>query len=321
MTNNILVSVIVPIYKVEAYLERCLDSLCRQSLLGVEFILVDDASPDRCGEICEMYSTRDKRFKVFHHFENKGLSAARNTGIKKASGGFLMFVDSDDWVHDDFCKDAYECANKNQADLVMFNHLRVKDSCDLENEKQKALKGYQEGYKNRHEALDIMLEDGGNAAWNKLYRRDLFDGICYPEGYVYEDTGTIYKLILRATCIFFLDKVLYCYCARPGSITTIVSPKVLNDRARLNSQRYRDIVALGYNSEILDYRIKNFALWYFIRKKRDFFDADYLYLYNTFRSDYHIPKRFSKKQTIQWLFFRWFPLLFDCYYTMLGRKI
>ncbi len=91
-----LVSVIVPVYKVEDVLARCLDSLCRQSLKEIEILLVDDASPDRCGEICEEYAEKDSRFRVIHHPENRGLSAARNTGIAQASADYLMFVDSDE---------------------------------------------------------------------------------------------------------------------------------------------------------------------------------------------------------------------------------
>ena len=117
-----LVSVVVPVYKVEDVLSRCLDSLRRQSLQDIEIILVNDASPDRCGEICEQYAAEDRRFKVIHHPENRGLSAARNTGIAHASADYLMFVDSDDWVHEDFCKLPYECAVQQQADLVIFCH-------------------------------------------------------------------------------------------------------------------------------------------------------------------------------------------------------
>ena len=117
-----LVSVIVPVYKVEDVLSRCLDSLCRQSLRDIEIILVDDASPDQCGEICEQYAAKDTRFKVFHHSEIRGLSAARNTGIAYASADYLMFVDSDDWVHEEFCKLPYECAVQQQVELVFFCH-------------------------------------------------------------------------------------------------------------------------------------------------------------------------------------------------------
>ena len=96
-----LVSIIVPVYKVEDVLTRCLDSLRKQSLQEIEIILVDDASPDRCGEICARYAAEDSRFRIIQHAKNRGLSAARNTGIAHASAGYLMFVDSDDWVHED----------------------------------------------------------------------------------------------------------------------------------------------------------------------------------------------------------------------------
>ncbi len=116
-----LVSVIVPVYKVEDCLIRCLDSLCRQTLRDIEIILVDDASPDRCGAICDEYAAKDARFKVVHHVVNMGLSAARNLGIKEASAAYLMFVDSDDYVHEDFCRLPYKCAVQQHADLVLFN--------------------------------------------------------------------------------------------------------------------------------------------------------------------------------------------------------
>lgn len=121
-----LVSIIVPVYKVEDYLERCLDTLCRQSLKDIEIILVDDGSPDRSGEICDQYAKEDRRIKVLRHPENRGLSAARNTGIAYAAADYLMFVDSDDWVHVDFCKLPYEYAMQHQADLVMFCKRKIK---------------------------------------------------------------------------------------------------------------------------------------------------------------------------------------------------
>ena len=113
-----LVSVIVPVYKVEKYLVRCLDSLRGQSLHDIEIILIDDASPDSCGKICEEYAAKDVRFKVIYHAENRGLSEARNTGIKHAIAEFLMFVDSDDWVQEDFCKEAYELFPENSVVLI-----------------------------------------------------------------------------------------------------------------------------------------------------------------------------------------------------------
>ncbi len=164
-----LVSVIVPVYKVEDCLVRCLDSLCRQSLRDIEIIIIDDASPDRCGEICEEYAARDARIKVIHHSENRGLSAARNTGIKEAAADYLMFVDSDDYVHEDFCKLPFGCAVHYQADLVLFR---------FKNTAQKKLIGGQfykniiasaaSGYRTQIEALDLLHREIEQYAWNKL---------------------------------------------------------------------------------------------------------------------------------------------------------
>ncbi len=157
-----LVSIIVPVYKVENYLACCLDSICKQSLQEIEIILVDDGSPDRCGEICEEYAKKDTRFKVYHHLENRGLSAARNTGIKEAVADYLMFVDSDDFVNKDFCRLPYECAVKNNADLVMFLCQRVNEKKVFINSKitksDSEISGLlKSGYKTKEEALDLMF--------------------------------------------------------------------------------------------------------------------------------------------------------------------
>ena len=316
-----LVSVIIPVYKVEDCLERCLDSVCGQSLADIEIILIDDASPDRCGEICETYAARDKRVRVYHQPENRGLSAARTLGIRHAAGNYLMFVDSDDYVHRDFCREAYECAVNNRADLVMFNRVRVLRYGGGGSSVLKTDPFFSEGFKTRQEALDIMLTDGGNAAWNKLYKKELFKGVSYPEGYLYEDTGATYKIVVKASRIYYLAKALYYHCFRAGSITSqAVTKKVMDNRAELNSQRYKDLVSWGYNSESLDYRFKRFALWYCIRKKKDPANADYVFLANGLRSG-SIPGRFSPRQKIQTALFKYFPSLFELLCALYGTKI
>ena len=185
------ISIIVPVYKVEKYLECCLDSLCRQSMANIEIILIDDASPDRCGEICDRYAANDARFRVIHQQKNKGLSAARNLGIRIASCDYLMFVDSDDWVADDFCKDAYQCAVQNNADLVMFNHQQVRNRKILPVSPATAA----EGHKTREEAIDLLFTSVQNYSWNKLYRKELFNGVLFPEEYNYQDVATTYKTV------------------------------------------------------------------------------------------------------------------------------
>ena len=208
-----LVSVIVPVYKVEDVLARCLDSLCRQSLSEIEIILVDDASPDRCGEICETYAKQDKRFRVFHRKENRGLSAARNLGIQYAVSDYLMFVDSDDWVACDFCKDAFETAKQYHADLVMFGYQHVTES-GFNKLKFGSIERSTKNLMSREEAIELTFEEFGMVAWNKLYSKKLFDGIKYPEGYLFEDVATTYKLFWKAVSIFYLDRRIVCLSER-----------------------------------------------------------------------------------------------------------
>lgn len=317
-----LVSVIVPVFHVEPYLRCCLDSLCKQSLSDIEVILVDDASPDNCGDICEEYAANHAHFMVFHQPVNKGLSAARNLGIKHATGKYLMFVDSDDWVHEDFCKNAYEYAESHQADLVMFNYKKI-IGADTTIEKAPAVfRSFREGYHDPHEAMDMILVSGGNAAWNKIYRRYLFDDIIYPEGFLYEDTGATYKLVHKASRFCFLNQALYYQRIRPGSITTTgVSKKVLNDRAILNSQRYRDLIAWGYQSDMLDYRFAYFALWYCVKAKKDKSNPDYVYISQTLRSYRKCPKGFSGKMKVLFYLYKYSPLLFDWLFSMKGGRV
>ena len=317
-----LVSVIVPVYHVEPYLRCCLDSLCKQSQSDIEVILVDDASPDNCGDICEEYTARYAHFKVFHQPENRGLSAARNLGIKHATGKYLMFVDSDDWVHEDFCKEAYEYAESHQADLVMFNYKKITGTDDAIEKVPAVFRSFRDGYHDPHEAMDMILADGGNAAWNKIYRRYLFDDISYPEGFLYEDTGATYKLVHKASRFCFLNQALYYQRTRPGSITTTgLSKKVLNDRAFLNSQRYRDLVAWGYQSEMLDFRFVTFALWYLRTSKKDSTDSHYLFLSQTLRSYKKCPHGFSLRKKAAFFTFKYCPILFELFFTLKGGRI
>lgn len=324
MKNNSktpLVSVIVPVYHVEPYLRCCLDSLCKQSMTDIEVILVDDASPDKCGKICEEYAANHAHFKVLHQAENGGLSAARNQGIKHATGQYLMFVDGDDWVHPDFCKVAYEYAESHLADIVMFNYKKIKETDDAIENVPTVFKSFSEGYHESHEAMDMILVDGGNAAWNKIYRSYLFDDISYPEGFLYEDTGATYKLVHKASCFCFLNQTLYYQRIRPGSITTTgISKKVLHDRAILNSQRYRDLVAWGYQSDMLDYRFAYFALWYCVKAKKDKSNSDYVYITQMLQSYKKCPKGFPRKLRFLFYMFKYCPVMFELLFTMKGGR-
>lgn len=316
-----LVSVIVPVYKVEKYLARCLDSLCGQSLQDIEFILIDDASPDNCGKICEEYAAKDVRFKVIHHAENRGLSKARNTGIKRAIAEFIMFVDSDDCVHKDFCKLAYECAVQNASDLVLFKRklLKPSETFVFYDDSKECLPAVSQ---TQIEALELTYGGSvGPMAWNKLYRKHLFSDISYPSGMLYEDIGTTYKIILKADSIYYLDKILYYNFLREGSLTTLRNEKALHDWFTMSKQFCRDIMSWGaYPADKLDLFIKNEALAYCIKKKKDLSDPDYVNCADLLQSCKTIPKGFSFKRKILFVLFKYCLPIFEMVCSFYGTK-
>ena len=326
--NRKKISVIVPVYKVEDCLERCLNSLCRQSLRDIEIILVDDASPDRCGNICEEYAAKDVGFKVIHHLENKGLSAARNTGIANATCDYLMFVDSDDYVHKDFCKLPYECAVRYQADLVMFRFQYVSDKkihflrssiLYFFPKKSTALLG--NGYKDKIESIELLHNDVQDYVWNKLYHKNVFKDIVYPVGFLYEDIGTTYKTILKANRIYYLNKVLYYNCYFTGSITTTKTEKALKDKIEMSLQQYNDLAEWGeFSPEKLDMYLKGIALFYCIHKKKNDSDTKYTFFASMLRFSKIIPVDFSLGRKFLFILLKFSPSLFELICTLCGRK-
>ena len=323
ITDNKRVSVIVPVYKVESYLSRCLDSLCSQSMQDIEIILVDDASPDSCGTICNEYAKKDSRIKVIHHNENKGLSAARNTGIENATCDYLMFVDSDDWVHKDYCKIPYECAIQYQADLVMFNYTRLIKPNDFSNtlSLNKKIASTPNGYKTREEAMDLIYGNVGHLAWNKLYRKELFHDITYPVGFFYEDMGTTYKTVWKAQNIYYLDKVLYYYnCIRSGRITSLRNKKALHDWYEVYMQQYRDLKSWGYSHNKLDTLFKHISLGYCIMKNKDMTDSIYVSCAETIKNCKTIPEGFPRSRKILFVMFKYVSPLFEMVCSLAGKK-
>ncbi len=206
-----MISVIVPIYNVEKYLHRCLDSLINQTYKDVEFILVDDGSTDSSGEIADSYKDKDPRFKVFHT-ENHGLSAARNRGIDHSKGEWLMFVDSDDRVSPSFCETPMNVALEYNADLVVFWLHRVKNGKITKEDTSTFPKGVV--------PFGKAIHFDGIVAWNKLYKKELFSNVRFPEGQVYEDVATTYKLLRQAVKIVQIpDRLYYYYVNRKNSIS------------------------------------------------------------------------------------------------------
>ena len=216
-TEDDLVSVIVPVYKVEAYLARCVESILAQSYRLLQVILVDDGSPDRCGEMCDGFAEKDARVTVLHT-ENGGLSAARNAGLAAAAGDYVAFVDSDDFVRPDYIAALLTAAKENDAKIaacgsrIYYNSLLQFD----------AAMGPPRVYTPEEALRDIFTMENNVhvVAWNKLYRRSLFAdaGIRYPAGKLHEDVATTYRLCAAADRIAFTPMPCYYYVQRKGSI-------------------------------------------------------------------------------------------------------
>lgn len=211
-------SIIVPIYKVEKYLYKCIDSIIHQTYSNLEIILVDDGSPDHCGEICDQYAKKDSRIQVIHK-ENGGLSDARNAGIKVATGEFITFVDSDDSIALDMYETLMNLCTKYYADIAACNMAYVFEK----NQKIISDDTYELKELTPTQAYSIMIDYYGKlrmGVWNKIYHRSLFQGIFFPKGQLYEDLAIMYKIIFRANKVMYLSEAKYYYLQRNDAITS-----------------------------------------------------------------------------------------------------
>ena len=211
-----LISIIVPVYNVEAYLAKCVDSILAQTYTNLEIILVNDGSSDGCGRICDEYAKQDKRIKVIHK-QNGGLSDARNVAIDVATGEFITFIDSDDYVTDDYIMTLYSLIEKYECkvSIALYNTF-------VEGSKPKVVnRVYREDCQTNIKAIEEMFyqEKYDTASWAKLYHSSLFaTGIRYPKGIVYEDLATTDVLIFQSDKVAFCNRRIYNYLLRRDSI-------------------------------------------------------------------------------------------------------
>ena len=209
-----LVSVIMPVYNVEKYLDRCVKSILSQSFSDFELLLVDDGSPDRCGEMCDEYAKGDSRIKAFHK-RNGGLSA-RNFGIEKALGEYLMFVDSDDYIHEQMLETLHRLITENDADLAVCSAMDV-----FEGKEVTQVREIREFTLNKTESYKYMLRgDGLPSACNKLYKRQTVGEVRFPVGKLYEDGFFTPQILKRVEKTAVTSRPMYYYFRRADSITT-----------------------------------------------------------------------------------------------------
>ena len=215
------ISVIVPVYKVEKYLNRCVESIVNQSFFNFELILVDDGSPDNSPQICDDWAQKDARIRVIHK-ENGGLSSARNAGISIADGEYLLFVDSDDVIHPDSLNILMTAIQRTGAEIALGCFTRfAEDTIDVS---QYLPWDEVIQIKSNLDILDGFFEDIANipslvSACGKLWHRNLFNDITFPVGRLFEDEFTTYKLYHRANSIAFVNIELYFYYDNMEGIT------------------------------------------------------------------------------------------------------
>lgn len=213
--ENPLISVIVPIYKVEQYLDKCITSIVNQTYKNLEIILVDDGSPDNCPTICDKWKEQDNRIVVIHK-ENGGLSDARNAGLDICKGDYIAFVDSDDYIHEKMYETLIKVLLEKNCDIVQCDFLRVTEDQHLNNESlQYMIKEY-----NTKEALYSLINENPlkQVVWNKLYRRYIFDTLRFEAGKLNEDDFFTYQAFDKCKKVCSINTFLYYYLVRNTSI-------------------------------------------------------------------------------------------------------
>ncbi|NLL79351.1 MAG: glycosyltransferase [Clostridiales bacterium] len=233
---NEKVSVIVPVFNVEEYLTDCIESILHQTYSNLEIILVDDGSTDQCPQICDLYAAKDERIKVIHK-ENGGLADARNAGVKAATGAYIAFLDSDDYIDKDMYRILVSALQENDADIAVAKWQAF--------EKEPAQKKMEDDIRfvlNGKEVLDFLIlgKDGytiSPSVWDRIYKREVIDGFQFPVGKCYEDLLWTTQVFERAERCVYLNRTLYFYRQRDNSITKLdfserqgVSKRILTDQ-------------------------------------------------------------------------------------------
>lgn len=246
-----LISVIIPVYKVEDYLKRCVDSVLAQTYQNIEIILVDDGSPDHCPKMCDDYAKKQEKIRVIHQ-GNKGLSGARNAGIDAAQGEYIAFLDSDDLWSPYFLESLYDAMIQNNADISQcrWEYMHgdsLKEAYDPNVAKH--------CFSGREMLANLYIRTGAYyvVAWNKLYKRKLFETIRYPEGRIHEDEATTYRLFDLAEKCVFVDNALYGYYV--GSNGTSITRNGFQlkklDWCLANQERVAYFIEKGYRELIV----------------------------------------------------------------------
>lgn len=288
-----LLSIIIPIYNVEKYLNICLDSISKQKSNDIEFICIDDGSTDLSRGICEEYAKKDKRFKVFHK-KNGGVSSARNLGMKNARGKYIAWIDPDDYISDDWFYNIRPLLNNN-IDIIFFDYILLKG-------RKRVIKKYS----NKSQFIDVDLflkeividQKIGNQLWQKIFKKTLFENIIFPENVkTMEDYAVLHKIILKAQNVYYLSKKLYFYRVRSNSLVTNTTLEKNYMSYLIAKKRYKYLLNKNKHISKIGYLVQslNLCIQYNKIKKQDRIKNERIYNQCKLEINKNIKYIFSSK--------------------------
>lgn len=269
-----MVSVIVSVYNLKRYIERCVESLRKQTFSNLEILLVDDGSTDGSAEICDKYAKQDTRIKVIHQ-PNKGVSAARNCGLDNAKGDYVMFVDGDDYVEPEYVKRLYEEMITADTDMVLCNYYYRDDEGEVINRENYTYVAEMRPFQNIQALYLFEDQQYGtffDVLWNRIFRKSLFDGIRFPEGIsLVEDISVLSELYYRAKRVSVIGDKLYNYIYRQNSLSNGTFDKEEEYRLRkpMMEERLEKYIAWDIKELILLHSIHLYALIFRYTEGRD----------------------------------------------------
>lgn len=311
------VSVVVPVYKVEKYIHRCVDSILKQTYTNIEVILVNDGSPDGCGKIIDIYEQRDTRVKALHK-ENGGLSDARNYGMSYVTGEYTVFVDSDDWLDPNMLQKLVNLSLNHDADIVQSTFYYAYEDYLLYDNRHLPVEGSPIIIENNNDLMKelVINEKIKDFAWGKLYKTDLIRDKLFLKGVLFEDVFWSYKVMHEVNTYVVLTQPLYFYFQRSDSIVATYSARNLDiieglkERHSFLEKNYPELIFRSYKV-ILETSIIHYNLLF----KMNTLDKDGSLrksIQNYIDNNYHGLKKSVKNQKhlkFQLLFFKMHPYI------------
>ena len=246
------ISIIIPVYNVEKYLERCLDSVLNQSYKNLEIILINDGSTDNSLDICLKYAKKDNRIKLINQ-NNSGISEVRNKGLEAAKGEYIAFVDSDDVIDKDMFKTLYNNLLKYDSDISSCNYKIFHNKINFDKEE------YYNKIFSKEESLKDIISNGvlTNFLWNKLFKKELFNNIKFPKNMIYEDMYVMPKIIEKTTKIVYTNQILYGYFQRENSYVNSFDEDKNKNYFLVINNVYNDLKKYNF----LDKELKNYKVF------------------------------------------------------------